>query len=148
MGMMDTQSRRAAHGTSRLRGNIRTLQSVSIEVRNPDISRDFYIETLGMLLASDYDRPGAPLLVQPMDGGAGILLFCLQDDGPFSKRRTELRWTGLSLTTDDVDAVHDRLLARNAQVLQAPQTKPWGVRDCVFADPDGNVFNLVQLLAD
>jgi catechol 2,3-dioxygenase-like lactoylglutathione lyase family enzyme len=132
-------------------GKISSLESVALEVRNPDIARHFYTEVLGMKLLSA-DRTGSsqgPMLLQPAGGGSCIMLCHMTDQQdslvPGSAgAHPELRWTGLRLATDNVDAVFNNLSARNVRFLQDPQTKPWGVRDCVFCDPDGNVFNLVQ----
>ncbi|MCB1215772.1 MAG: VOC family protein [bacterium] len=144
MGLMGVSQDRPEPDS--LSGRISALSSVAIEIRNPDIARHFYTETLGMQLVSNGEGPHAPLLVQPCEGGPSLMLFRLLDASSelAAASASRLHWTGLSLTTDNVDAVYRRLQDRNVQVLQSPQTKPWGVRDCVFADPDGNVFNLVQ----
>ena len=47
------------------------------------------------------------------------------------------------LGTDDVQAAYDELSRQGVTFLQEPQEKPWG-KDALLADPDGNVFNLVQ----
>ncbi|HEY3266223.1 MAG TPA: VOC family protein [Armatimonadota bacterium] len=45
----------------------------------------------------------------------------------------------------DVDALHDELVAAEANVLAAPEDKPWGTRELAFADEDGNIFRVHQL---
>lgn len=130
-------------------GAVSTLQSVALEVRNRDISRHFYTEVLGMreLEQGSTGNAGAVML-QPCQGGSCIMLISINDQAGDSSSgydtQPRLRWTGLSLATEDIDGLYCVLCSRNVQILQEPQTKPWGVRDCVFADPDGNVFNLVQ----
>jgi len=47
------------------------------------------------------------------------------------------------LGTGDVQAAYRDLSERGVTFLQGPEEKPWGT-DALFADPDGNVFNLVQ----
>ena len=41
-------------------------------------------------------------------------------------------------TTDDFDAMYERVRASGAEVLQEPIDQPYGVRDCGFRDPAGN----------
>ena len=41
-------------------------------------------------------------------------------------------------TTDDFDAMYERVRASGAEVLQEPIDQPYGVRDCAFRDPAGN----------
>ena len=41
---------------------------------------------------------------------------------------------------DDVDAEFARISAAGAEVLQEPIDQPYGVRDCAFRDPAGNMI--------
>ncbi|GAA4971874.1 MULTISPECIES: VOC family protein [Streptomyces] len=51
---------------------------------------------------------------------------------------------GVILATDDVDTVFERLRAAGAEVLQEPVDQPYGVRDCAFRDPAGNMVRFKQ----
>ncbi|MFF0589101.1 VOC family protein [Streptomyces sp. NPDC003781] len=51
---------------------------------------------------------------------------------------------GVILATDDVDAVFEHLRAAGAEVLQEPADQPYGVRDCAFRDPAGNMVRFKQ----
>jgi uncharacterized glyoxalase superfamily protein PhnB len=48
------------------------------------------------------------------------------------------------LSVDDVDAFHARAVAAGADVLQAPQDQPWGMRELALRSPDGHRFTLGQ----
>ena len=48
------------------------------------------------------------------------------------------------LRTDDVDAAFERVRAAGGEVLQEPIDQPYGVRDCAFRDPSGNMVRLNQ----
>ncbi|WAZ26065.1 VOC family protein [Streptomyces cinnabarinus] len=48
------------------------------------------------------------------------------------------------LATADVDATFDRLQATDADVVQEPTDQPYGVRDCAFRDPSGNMIRIQQ----
>ena len=50
----------------------------------------------------------------------------------------------LVFTTDDCDAAFERLEAAGAEVLQEPTDQPYGVRDCAFRDPAGNMLRFNQ----
>ena len=50
----------------------------------------------------------------------------------------------LNLTTADVDAVFDHVQATGAEVVQEPMDQAYGVRDCAFRDPAGNLIRINQ----
>ncbi|MCA1217107.1 VOC family protein [Streptomyces sp. 8L] len=51
---------------------------------------------------------------------------------------------GVIFTTDDVDATFERIRAAGGEVLQEPIDQPYGVRDCAFRDPSGNMLRFNQ----
>ena len=51
---------------------------------------------------------------------------------------------GILLATDDVDAAFATIEARGADIVQEPIDQPYGVRDCAFRDPAGNMVRLQQ----
>jgi predicted enzyme related to lactoylglutathione lyase len=51
---------------------------------------------------------------------------------------------GVIFRTDDLDATFERIQASGAEVLQEPMDMPYGVRDCAFRDPSGNMLRLNQ----
>lgn len=46
--------------------------------------------------------------------------------------------TGLNVFLDDVDALYQELLGRKARIVKPPHNRPWGMRNCVVVDLDGN----------
>ena len=50
----------------------------------------------------------------------------------------------LVLTTTDVDATFEAVAATGAEVVQEPMDQPYGVRDCAFRDPAGNLIRINQ----
>lgn len=48
------------------------------------------------------------------------------------------------LASKDVDAVFAQLQGRDAEVVQEPTDMPYGVRDCAFRDPAGNLIRIQQ----
>ncbi|SEE08722.1 VOC family protein [Ruania alba] len=53
-------------------------------------------------------------------------------------------FAALTLATDDVDGLFQKLQASGADVLQEPTDQPYGVRDCAFRDPSGNLLRINQ----
>ena len=51
---------------------------------------------------------------------------------------------GVIFATDDCDATFDHIRAAGADVLQEPTDQFWGVRDCAFRDPSGNMVRFAQ----
>ena len=51
---------------------------------------------------------------------------------------------GVIFRTGDCDATFERIRAAGAEVLQEPIDMPYGVRDCAFRDPSGNMLRFVQ----
>jgi predicted enzyme related to lactoylglutathione lyase len=51
---------------------------------------------------------------------------------------------GVIFRTDDCDATFERIRAAGAEVLQEPIDQPYGVRDCAFRDPSGNMLRFNQ----
>ncbi|BBH70432.1 lyase [Actinoplanes sp. OR16] len=47
-------------------------------------------------------------------------------------------------TTADVDATFEKVRAAGGEVLQEPIDQPYGVRDCAFRDPAGNMVRINQ----
>jgi predicted enzyme related to lactoylglutathione lyase len=53
---------------------------------------------------------------------------------------------GVLFSTDDCDATFERISAAGGDVLQEPMDQPYGVRDCAFRDPAGNLLRFTQPL--
>ena len=51
---------------------------------------------------------------------------------------------GIVLATTDVDAAYAEIEAKGADVVQEPIDQPYGIRDCAFRDPAGNMVRLQQ----
>ncbi|PZF83299.1 VOC family protein [Jiangella anatolica] len=131
-----------------------TIQNAFLPQTDPEASLAFYRDTLGFELRLDVeyegmrwltvgppDQPGTSIVLHPPGADPGIT-----DD----ERRTinELIAKGvygaITLATPDLDGVFDRLQASGADVLQEPMDQPYGVRDCAFRDPSGNVVRINQ----
>ena len=46
------------------------------------------------------------------------------------------------LSTADLDSTFAQLQAAGAEVVQEPTEQPYGIRDCAFRDPAGNLIRI------
>jgi predicted enzyme related to lactoylglutathione lyase len=49
------------------------------------------------------------------------------------------------MATKDLDGTFERLQASGADVVQEPTRQPYGIRDCAFRDPAGNLIRIQEL---
>jgi catechol 2,3-dioxygenase-like lactoylglutathione lyase family enzyme len=48
------------------------------------------------------------------------------------------------LATEDLDGIFERVQASGAEVVQEPIAQDYGVRDCAFRDPAGNLVRIQE----
>ena len=128
-----------------------TVSALFVPVHDPDAALGFYRDALGLEVRNDvasgeYRRVtvGAPgqdvdIVLFPPHGGRsgpeGDALLALVMQGSLQ---------AAILRTDDLDATFERVRSSGAEVLQEPASQPWGVRDCAFRDPSGNLVRIAQ----
>ena len=54
-------------------------------------------------------------------------------------------FAAIILATADLDSTFERVQASGAEVVQEPTEQPYGVRDCAFRDPAGNLIRINEL---
>jgi len=122
---------------------------------DPEASLAFYRDTLGFEVRDDVEYGGVHwLTVGPPDQpGTSIVLYppAAMPGITEDERRTiaEMMAKGtfasINLATSDVDGTFARLQASDAaEVVQEPTDQPYGVRDCSFRDPAGNLIRIQQ----
>jgi uncharacterized glyoxalase superfamily protein PhnB len=120
-----------------------------------DAALAFYRDTLGFELRNDVGYEGMRwLTVGPSDQSVSIVLHPpAVDPGITDEERAtilELIAKGsygaaLTLATDDLDGLFKKLVDSGADVLQEPTDQPYGVRDCAFRDPTGNLLRINEV---
>jgi catechol 2,3-dioxygenase-like lactoylglutathione lyase family enzyme len=132
-----------------------TIHTSALPHDDPDASLAFYRDILGFEVRHDVgsgqmrwitvgpkDQPGTSILLAPPGADPGVT-----DD----ERRTiaEMMAKGtygwIMLATTDLDGTFERLEASGAEVVQEPIEQPYGVRDCAFRDPAGNLIRIQEL---
>jgi catechol 2,3-dioxygenase-like lactoylglutathione lyase family enzyme len=118
------------------------LSLVCIVSMDQDRSIDFYVETLGMEKRTDTPFGGGYrwIEVYPPSGTAGIALA----PPPEGYEHTPIN-TGITLTTDDIDATHAHLAERGVDV-DAEVARMGGPVPPLFwfRDPDGHTLMVVE----
>lgn len=134
-----------------------SLNHCFVTVDDVERALGFYHEALGLPIVTDVTLDNGyrwTTLGVPSQPGLEI---CLQVEGCIDgmteadqAAMTELRVKGLLnaliFTVDDVDALFDRLVAGGAEVISEPADQFYGVRDCAFRDPAGNMVRFNQPL--
>jgi uncharacterized glyoxalase superfamily protein PhnB len=120
-----------------------------------DAAVGFWCDKLGFELRNDVGYDGMHwLTVGPPDQpDVNLVLFPPgADPGVTDDERrtiTEMMAKGtfamLTLATDDLDGLFERLQAADVEVMQEPTQQPWGARDCAFRDPSGNTIRIDEV---
>jgi len=131
-----------------------TIYSSALPHNDPEASLAFYRDKLGFEVRADVgsgkmrwitvgpaDQPDTSILLAPPCADPGIT----EDE---RRTITEMMAKGtygwILLATPDLDAAFDRVQASGAEVVQEPTAQPYGVRDCAFRDPAGNLIRIQQ----
>ncbi|MGV9610852.1 VOC family protein [Nocardia xishanensis] len=132
-----------------------TIHSSFLPQNDPDAALAFYRDALGFEVRKDVgyngmrwitvgpaDQPGTNIVLYPPQASPGIT-----DD----ERRTveemmaKGTYSSILLASKDVDGTFERIQATDAEVVQEPTDQPYGVRDCAFRDPAGNMVRIQQV---
>ena len=85
-----------------------------------------------------WETPGRGAILQG-SSGSQVELVEMDHVAQAPEPRTTL---GLEVEPDDVDAIHDRLVAAGARVKAAPRVRSWGMRGFGAFDPNGTPVNV------
>ncbi|GGK07025.1 glyoxalase [Pilimelia anulata] len=131
-----------------------TIHQTFLPTDDPERSLAFYRDVLGFEVRNDVGYgdlrwitvgpPGQPdtaVVLEPPTCDPG-----LSDD----ERRTILElmakgsYAHIVLATPDLAGTFERVQASGADVVQEPADQPYGIRDCAFRDPAGNLVRINQ----
>lgn len=133
------------------------ISSVFMFTNDTEKSLGFYRDVLGFSTHTDVTNGGFRwvTLTTPTQPNIEIVLHNYTGQGmPMSdadgEHMHDLLAKGLlsavMFTSKDVDAVFEHVRASGAEVLQEPTDQFYGVRDCAFRDPVGNMVRFNQPL--
>ena len=120
-----------------------------------DASLAFYRDTLGFEVRNDVgyggmrwitvgppDQPGTAIVLEPPAADPGITDDERQMIGEMMAKGTYAR---IVLATPDLDGTFERLQASGAEVVQELTEQAYGIRDCAFRDPAGNLVRINEV---
>ena len=132
-----------------------TIHASFLPHDDPDAALAFWRDTLGFEVRNDVgyrgrrwltvgppDQPGTSIVLHPPAADPGVT----EDERrTIAEMMAKGTYAMILLATPDLDGVFARLQASDAEVVQEPTEQPYGVRDCAFRDPAGNLIRIQEL---
>ncbi|GAA5087032.1 catechol 2,3-dioxygenase-like lactoylglutathione lyase family enzyme [Thermocatellispora tengchongensis] len=132
-----------------------TIHTTVLPHDDPDASLAFYRDTLGFEVRKDVGSgkmrwitvgpPGQPstsILLAPPAADPGVTE---EERRVITEMMAKGTYGWILLATPDLDGTFDKLQAGDAEVVQEPMEQPYGVRDCAFRDPAGNLIRIQEV---
>ena len=131
-----------------------SIHSTMLPHNDPEATMAFYRDTMEFEIRNDVEYGGMHWITvgPPNQPGTSIVLYPpeatpgLTDDEQrtIAEMMAKGTFASVNLATPDVDSTFERLQAGDAEVVQEPTDQPYGVRDCAFRDPAGNLLRIQQ----
>jgi predicted enzyme related to lactoylglutathione lyase len=130
------------------------LSTCAVAVDDHDKALAFYHDVLGFEVRSDVSfegmrwvtvgppaQPDVQILLYPPNAHPGATHA---DKEAIADLMAKGLLGQLVFATDNCDATFEHIQASGAEVMQEPIDMPYGVRDCAFRDPAGNMVRFAQ----
>jgi uncharacterized glyoxalase superfamily protein PhnB len=132
-----------------------TIHASMLPQDDPEAALAFYRDALGFEVRLDVeygglhwitvgpsDQPDISIVLYPPAASPGLT----EDErATIAEMMAKGTYASINLATKDLDATFEKLQAGDAEVVQEPVDQPYGVRDCAFRDPAGNLIRIQQL---
>jgi len=132
-----------------------TIHTTVLPHEDPDASVAFYRDVLGFEVRTDVgqgrmrwitvgspEQPDMSILLAPPAVDPGITD---EERRTIAEMMAKGTYGWILLATKDLDGTFERVQARDAEVVQEPVEQPYGIRDCAFRDPAGNLIRIQEL---
>lgn len=132
-----------------------TIHSSMLPQDDPDAAVAFYRDILGFEVRNDVgyegmrwitvgppDQPDTSVVLYPPAATPGLTD---EEHRLIDEMMAKGTFASINLATDDLDATFEQLQASDAEVVQEATEQPYGIRDCAFRDPAGNLIRIQQL---
>ncbi len=132
-----------------------TIHQVMLPQDDPEASLAFYRDVLGFEVRNDVgyggmrwitvgpaDQPGTSIVLYPPGANPGVTE---DEQRTIAEMMAKGTFASVNLATRDLDGTFERLQASDAEVVQEPTDQPYGIRDCAFRDPAGNLLRIQEL---
>ncbi|MFF3451453.1 VOC family protein [Streptomyces sp. NPDC002667] len=130
------------------------LSQCFISVDDHDKALAFYRDVLGLEVRGDVGFEGMRWVTvgSPLQPDVEIVLeppaadpdASAADKQAMAELLAKGMLRGVIFSTTDCDELFERVRASGADVVQAPEDQPYGLRDCAFRDPAGNLLRFAQ----
>ncbi|MEB3032712.1 VOC family protein [[Mycobacterium] nativiensis] len=112
---------------------------VTLQARNPLALIDYYVDTFGFILTARHggDTVKHAELIWP-EGCGGIMLGAHRPGAAWCR---EPGTAGAYVVTADPGGCYERVVSRNADVVQPLADTDYGAREFVVRDPEGNLWS-------
>jgi len=130
------------------------LAQCFIAVDDHDKALEFYCDVLGLEVRNDVGfegmrwvtvgspaQPDVEIVLEPPAANPNA---SPADRQAMAELLAKGMLRGVIFSTDDCDATFELIRAAGGEVLQEPIDQPYGVRDCAFRDPAGNMLRFTQ----
>jgi catechol 2,3-dioxygenase-like lactoylglutathione lyase family enzyme len=132
-----------------------TIHASFLPHEDPEASPAFYRDTFGFEVRNDVEYagnhwitvgpPGQPdtsIVLYPPSATPGVTE---EEQRTIAEMMAKGTFASINLATTDLDGTFEQLQASDAEVVQEPTEQPYGVRDCAFRDPAGNLIRIQEL---
>jgi uncharacterized glyoxalase superfamily protein PhnB len=132
-----------------------TIHSSLLPHDDPEAALAFYRDALGFEVRLDVeyggmhwitvgppDQPDTAIVLYPPAATPGLTE---DESSMIAEMMAKGTYASINLATKDLDAVFERLQGGDAEVVQEPTDQPYGIRDCAFRDPAGNLIRIQEL---
>jgi uncharacterized glyoxalase superfamily protein PhnB len=131
-----------------------TIHSSLLPHDGPEAALAFYRDALGFEVRLDVeyggmhwitvgppDQPDTAIVLYPPAATPGLTE---DESNTIAEMMAKGTYASINLATKDLDATFERLQAGDAEVVQEPTDQPYGIRDCAFRDPAGNLIRIQE----
>ena len=130
-----------------------SLSHCFLLVDDQDEALGFYRDVLGLEVKADVmfgehrwlsvgspTQPGVEIVLETPEMRMGLGV----EANTIKELMAKGAFTGVIFVTEDCNATFEKLRAAGAEVTQEPIDQPYGVRDCAFRDPSGNMIRFSE----
>lgn len=126
-----------------------TLSHAFLYVHDQDAALPFYRDVLGLEVRTDANMGEMRWLTVGPAAQPDVEIGLIKVGPPAAPTDYEAitallskgSLNGIIFLTGDVDKTFEQVRSRGAEVMQEPIDQPYGVRDCAFRDPSGNMIH-------
>ena len=132
-----------------------TIHQALLPHSDPEASLSFYRDALGFEVRNDVEyggmhwitlgppnQPETSIVLYPPEATPGLTD---EERNTVAEMMAKGTYASINLASTDLDGLFEKLEATDVEVVQEPTDQPYGLRDCAFRDPAGNMVRIQQV---